>query len=250
MNKFVQLAGMELENKMTMPRTWHEFCLQLAEQEWESDFPLMRRNHSSALRKNLGALLSFPVEEQLSVLRALVSRRFPDMRSDQKLLADEFQFRRFSLSLEWLRNNVVPSYPGLAQTNPKLRDTLDASHRALRKTATKADFQKRLLPLLRDCYEKLPPRSLTVFETVTEALPWRIKTQFDLGGLYHFRVDFILQRVAEDMSAISFSPGSLLGLGELGWDEVWPEDMDRAADDAVSLCVEIRCLVLKTYGRE
>jgi len=247
MNKIVQLPEAPLADQIVLLERWREFCLRVAETEWERDFPLLRKNHSSELRKSLGVLLSFPVEEQLPVLHALISRRFPNPTPTQKQFADEFQFRQSHLSLDWLRSVVVPSVPGLAPGNPRFRDILDASHRVLRREAKKADFKKHLLPRLRKRYEKLPPRSSTVFETVTEGLPWLLETQFDLGGWYHFRVDFVLRRASGNMAGIRFSPGNLVGFGELAWDEVWPEELNTAAEDAVALCVEIRHLILKDF---
>lgn len=234
--------------KLNQARTkaWRLQCVKLAVAEVSNDFPLVRLNRSSEVEGILTAFQMVPTGLRTEVAVALATLK--QFRTDrQKDLALAFWERHWPDRATALPGGEASPLLNSAPLFPRhifAQDVLESLIRQKQNPIKRSELRRRFLTKLRQHYEpEISPVGSVEYEAIRRIGDWRIWTWFDFGGEYQFRVSFRVEHdelVEECPGRLGLSVGSLLGFGELGWDEVTPECVEEAADGAVKLCCAMR----------
>lgn len=207
-------------------------CLGLASDEVLSDFHLVRLCRSMQAQRVISAFHSVDSDKRMAMALAMATH--PSARSEsQQILVKEFRLAcdRVCYSpdiLAAMREEL--SWVGV-MANPR-RGGL--SGRAL-----KGRVRSNFLRELRSAYNPdISSSGVNEYECSTQYKQWRIVTDFDFGGNYQFRASFRLEHPLLEKRSWrgGATLGSLLGLGELGWDSIMEPDLEKGAQAATLMC--------------
>lgn len=231
-----------------------ECCRQLAKDEVEHGFPLLRLNYSTEADRIVATFQTLPLGERLETALSLATLQ-PERTVQQEKLVEAFRARKMGHSL--------PELEGMAIQPLGLHGEETGSHvvgteveMALSRHAAlplkKTDLRRCFLARLRSDYEQnMISEGVMEYKCLARIGDWRVLTIFDFGGVFQFRVGYMLEHpqlpIGPHLGGATL--GSMLGFAELGWDSVTSENLAAAAGDAAKLCSEMRARFVQVTSR-
>ena len=223
----------------------------LASYEVREDFPCLRLVKCVRAYRTIATFQSIPMKQRMEVALAFVTvAGGATEREHERLLKKAFHVRMSKRTIDELDSMALePTLLDLDLDEDRFRelqggDLFSALIRNSEESLGKTEIRKCFLARFGEACEGeiLPARRAGEFyEMVEEVCGWKLVTRLEFGGepLNQFNCAFQAKHDQLEGSA-RFSIGSLLGLGDLRWNDIRRETLDEDAQKAVQLWDALR----------